>query len=114
MSSLFTVTVLPTGASERVEASNQSRIGALELLGARVAQISFDVVRDGNGNELGLRTTGYVYELPATFVFNGRGFGHGVGMSQWGAQGMALKGSSYQQILAHYYVGTSLTSVGGG
>jgi stage II sporulation protein D len=114
MSSLFTVTVLPTGASERVEASNQSRIGALELLGARVAQISFDVVRDGNGNELGLRTTGYVYELPATFVFNGRGFGHGVGMSQWGAQGMALKGFSYQQILAHYYVGTSLTSVGGG
>jgi SpoIID/LytB domain protein len=114
MSSLFTVKVLPTGASERVDVSNQSRISALDILGARVAQTSFDIVRDGNGNELGLRTTGYVYELPATFVFSGKGFGHGVGMSQWGAQGMAVKGSSYQQILAHYYVGTSLTTVGGG
>jgi stage II sporulation protein D len=47
-------------------------------------------------------------------VFTGKGFGHGVGMSQWGAQGMALAGSSYQQILAHYYIGTALTAVGGG
>jgi SpoIID/LytB domain protein len=114
MSSLFTVKVLPTGASERVDVSNQARISALDILGARVTQTSFDIVRDGNGNELGLRTTGYVYELPATFVFSGKGFGHGVGMSQWGAQGMAVKGASYQQILAHYYVGTSLTTVGGG
>jgi stage II sporulation protein D len=34
-------------------------------------------------------------------------------MSQWGAQGMALTGASYQQILAHYYQGTALTAVGG-
>jgi stage II sporulation protein D len=113
MSSLFTVKVLPSGASERVDAANPSRSIALEALGARVAQTSFDVVRDGNGNELGLRVTGYVYALPATFVFTGKGFGHGVGMSQWGAQGMALRGASYPQILAHYYVGTALTAVGG-
>ncbi|HEV2250454.1 MAG TPA: SpoIID/LytB domain-containing protein [Candidatus Limnocylindria bacterium] len=112
-SSLFTVTVLPTGASERVDAANADRIAALELLGAHVTQASFDVVRDGNGNELGLRVTAYRYELPATFVFSGRGFGHGVGLSQWGAQGMALDGATYQQILAHYYVGTALTAVGG-
>ena len=113
MSSLFTVKVLPTGASERVDVTNADRIRALDTLGARVAQTSFDVLRDGYGNELGLRVTGYVYELPATFVFSGKGFGHGVGMSQWGAQGMALKGASYPQILAHYYVGTALTAVGG-
>jgi len=113
MSTLFTVTVLPTGASERVDAANAKRIGELELLGAHVAQTSFDVVRDAYGNELGLRVTDHVYELPATFVFAGKGFGHGVGMSQWGAQGMALNGASYQQILAHYYVGTALTAVGG-
>jgi SpoIID/LytB domain protein len=35
-------------------------------------------------------------------------------MSQWGAQGMALAGASYSQILAHYYLGTALTAVGGG
>ena len=104
---------MPTGASERVDVTNADRIRALDTLGARVAQTSFDVLRDGYGNELGLRVTAYVYELPATFVFTGKGFGHGVGMSQWGAQGMALNGASYQQILAHYYVGTALAAVGG-
>ncbi|MEB3320834.1 MAG: SpoIID/LytB domain-containing protein [Cyanobium sp.] len=39
----------------------------------------------------------------------GRGFGHGVGMSQWGAHAMALRGMSYRQILGHYYRGTSLS-----
>lgn len=38
----------------------------------------------------------------------GRGWGHGVGMSQWGAQGQAAVGASYEQILAHYYRGTGL------
>jgi stage II sporulation protein D len=38
----------------------------------------------------------------------GRGFGHGVGMSQWGAYAMAQQGRSYQQILSHYYRGTEL------
>ena len=113
MSSLFTVTVVPSGANERVEASNADRIAALEVLGAHAVRASFDVLRDASGNELGLRVTAFVYELPATFVFAGRGFGHGVGLSQWGAQGMALQGASYRQILAHYYVGTALTAVGG-
>ena len=36
------------------------------------------------------------------------GFGHGVGMSQYGAQGMASEGYSYQEILQHYYQGTEL------
>lgn len=38
----------------------------------------------------------------------GRGFGHGVGMSQWGAYAMAQQGRSYEQILSHYYRGTEL------
>lgn len=42
------------------------------------------------------------------FVINGRGWGHGVGMSQWGANGFARRGSSYDRILTHYYRGTSL------
>ena len=40
----------------------------------------------------------------------GRGFGHGVGMSQWGALGMAQKGDTYERILQHYYRGTALRS----
>jgi len=42
------------------------------------------------------------------FLFSGHGWGHGVGMSQYGAWGFALHGYTYQQILAHYYPGTTL------
>jgi stage II sporulation protein D len=43
-----------------------------------------------------------------TFAFSGRGWGHGVGMSQWGAYGFALHGWTYDRIVAHYYRGTEL------
>jgi stage II sporulation protein D len=45
---------------------------------------------------------------PDTVVFSGHGWGHGIGMSQWGAYGYALHGSTYDAILAHYYSGTTL------
>jgi SpoIID/LytB domain protein len=38
-------------------------------------------------------------------TFDGAGWGHGVGMSQYGARAMAIDGSSYEDILAHYYTG---------
>ncbi len=41
-------------------------------------------------------------------LVEGRGFGHGVGMSQWGAYAMAQQGRSYEQILRHYYRGVEL------
>ena len=44
---------------------------------------------------------------PATIVFYGRGYGHGVGMSQYGARGRALAGQDSATILAHYYQGTT-------
>ena len=43
-----------------------------------------------------------------TFTFTGHGYGHGVGMGQYGAQGYALQGWTHEQILAHYYQGTTL------
>ncbi len=39
------------------------------------------------------------------------GFGHGVGMSQWGANGMAKNGSTYEEILKHYYTGVEIMAV---
>ncbi len=42
------------------------------------------------------------------FVFAGTGYGHGVGMSQWGAEAMARRGADYREILAHFYPGTRL------
>ncbi|HUR49098.1 MAG TPA: cell wall-binding repeat-containing protein [Acidimicrobiales bacterium] len=47
--------------------------------------------------------------IPADFTFRGSGFGHGVGMSQYGAYGQALEGRSSGDILRHYYSGTSIT-----
>jgi stage II sporulation protein D len=44
----------------------------------------------------------------SVFAVSGRGWGHGVGMSQWGAYGFAQRGSDYARILAHYYPGTQL------
>ena len=44
----------------------------------------------------------------STLYIRGGGFGHGIGMSQYGAYGYALHGWTYQQILAHYYTGTQI------
>jgi stage II sporulation protein D len=44
----------------------------------------------------------------ALFLVSGHGYGHGVGMGQWGAQGYAKQGYTYDQILAAYYPGTTL------
>ncbi|MDR2940542.1 MAG: SpoIID/LytB domain-containing protein [Clostridiales bacterium] len=49
---------------------------------------------------------GEVYSGEITL--NGRGWGHGVGMSQYGAQGMALEGYSYDQIIKHYFSGVDV------
>ena len=47
-------------------------------------------------------------KTPLTFIFSGSGNGHGVGMSQWGAYGMTLQGSRYQDILKYYYQGIDI------
>jgi len=46
-----------------------------------------------------------------TFTFTGTGYGHGIGMSQYGSQGFAMAGWGYDDILAHYYTGTTLGTV---
>jgi stage II sporulation protein D len=46
----------------------------------------------------------------STVVLSGHGWGHGMGMGQWGAYGFALHGWRYDAILAHYYRGTTLGS----
>jgi len=46
-------------------------------------------------------------ELEAV-VFAGKGWGHGVGLCQVGAYGMALRGATYREILTHYYTGTQV------
>jgi stage II sporulation protein D len=45
---------------------------------------------------------------PSVLVLRGHGWGHGLGLSQWGAYGYAKRGWTYDRILAHYYSGTTL------
>ena len=60
-------------------------------------------------SKLGLRSTAFEIAVSGdTITVTTRGFGHRVGMSQYGAQAMAQEGSSFSEILAHYYTGTEL------
>ena len=56
-------------------------------------------------NRIAIATTG------GAVVVTGRGWGHGVGMSQWGAEGLARRGAGAQEILSHYYTGTEIAEV---
>jgi len=47
--------------------------------------------------------TAYAIDVPATFSFQGSGYGHGVGLSQMGARSMALAGQSSEQIIKYFY-----------
>ena len=58
---------------------------------------------------LGLRSACFTWEIEdGNLVFYVTGFGHGVGLSQYGANQMALDGADYREILTHYYTGVTL------
>ena len=58
---------------------------------------------------LGLRSTAFFITIEEQEIsISTKGYGHRVGMSQFGADAMAVAGSSYQEILSHYYGGTEL------
>lgn len=62
--------------------------------------------------KLGLRSTAFVMTIVGdTVTVTTKGYGHRVGMSQYGADAMAVQGSTYEQILAHYYQGTCLEEI---
>lgn len=65
-------------------------------------------------NALGLRSSNFTVEyLNGSFLFRVCGYGHGVGMSQYGAEYLAENGASWQDILQHYYTGITLARVEG-
>ena len=58
---------------------------------------------------LGLRSACFTVQYQnGTFFFTTMGYGHGVGLSQWGAKALAEQGQSAEEILAHYFPGTEL------
>lgn len=63
--------------------------------------------------KLGLQSSDFSIEQKNNhFVFTTKGFGHGVGMSQYGANGMAQEGKTYQEIVKYYYKGIEVSKVG--
>ena len=63
-------------------------------------------------NKLKIRSTDFTIEqIGSNIKITTKGFGHGVGMSQYGALGMAREGYTYDQILEHYYQGTNLKKI---
>ena len=79
------------GSVETVE------VGGVTMKGSRLRSI------------LGLRSACFQWEVQGeTLVFYVTGFGHGVGMSQYGAKAMAEDGADYREILTHYYTGVTI------
>ena len=90
---------------EILERSDSNRVVSLKINGKKM--LGKDIY-----NKLGIRS--YDFELVQVgnnVVINTKGYGHGVGLSQYGAQGMAKEGYSYMDILEHYYVGTNLVKL---
>lgn len=112
-SSLFTVERLAGGDEEVVHYLDAARLRTLTELGAERVGTGYRVLSGAEDQVVGLYENSYVYTLPERFVFSGKGYGHGIGMSQWGMHGMARTGASAEQILKHYYTGVELTNVGG-
>lgn len=76
--------------------------------GGHSAEITGNDFRVRLGRD-GVRSTFFKIEkYPAGFVIFGSGSGHGVGMCQWGARGMAEQGKNYREILGYYFPGTDI------
>src|SRR5215218_4098424 len=67
--------------------------------------------RSGGVRALSLLIAAPSAHAASRLVIRGAGFGHGIGMSQYGAYGLSLKGVPYQQILARYYTDTALAQI---
>jgi SpoIID/LytB domain protein len=88
------------------------RLGACSLLLLAGAALSLlaagrGAVRTGTTTTTVTATT-VTNPAPVVLALSGHGWGHGLGLSQWGAYGYARHGWAYDQILAHYYAGTTL------
>lgn len=90
------------------------RVGSVRIIsGAGTITLRATELRGLLGADVMKSTLFTVRVLPdeqSAVEFAGRGSGHGVGMSQWGARGLALLGRSYADILRYYYAGVTIES----
>ncbi len=100
---LFGITNLQDGDIEILSRNESGRVSEVRIQNQTYQGVDLRSI-------LGLRSSDFDISLEnGNLVITTRGWGHGVGLSQYGANGMAKEGYSYQQILAHYYPGTSIS-----
>lgn len=99
--------VFPDSGDPAVEISRSDsggvltmKIGGIEIKGTKVRTL------------FGLRSANFTVEFSnGQVLFHVKGYGHGVGMSQYGANCLAKEGKTYQEILQHYYTGIEFTEM---
>ncbi len=99
---------IPVSYSSNIEISEKTNSGRVKYL-----NIDGNIFNGVNVRTiLGLRSTDFVFEKQETGInIITKGYGHGVGMSQYGANGMANNGYSYKDIILHYYKGVYLDAI---
>lgn len=107
-----------SGDDLRIEIAGRTHAGR-----ARHIRLSSGGVTRETKADLFRRAAGYarmrslwteIAPVAGGFRFTGNGYGHGVGLCQWGAGGMGKRGADYREILARYYPMTQLVSLSGG
>lgn len=84
-----------------------------EAGGVKEIKLAEEIIRGQDFRFLyGLNSSNFTYEISGeNIIFTCKGYGHGVGMSQWGANVMAKAGKTYEEILKHYYTGIEITNL---
>ncbi len=109
LGAIFSLTVVERGVSGRARLLNLSgENGATQIRGELNIRRLFGMLNSGMFE---VRLEKDAKGRPATWIFTGGGWGHGVGMCQTGAIGRAEAGQSYREILAHYYNGATVAPI---
>ncbi|OCA82420.1 stage II sporulation protein D [Bacillus sp. FJAT-27225] len=113
--SQMTIAVTDFESKLGVKIGNSKTIGVIKgrTAGNRVGTVDFNgksLTGKQIREQLGLRSSDFSWERRGDkILITTRGFGHGVGMSQYGANGMAAEGKSYEEIVKHYYKGIDIS-----
>lgn len=88
-----------------ISRTSGNRVKEIEINGTTYSGVEFRKLLNLRSADFSIENNG------ANVVISTNGYGHGVGMSQYGANGMANNGSSYRDILLHYYTGVSIKNI---
>ena len=88
-----------------ISRTSSNRVKEIEINGKTYSGVEFRKLLNLRSADFSIENNG------ANVVISTNGYGHGVGMSQYGANGMANNGGNYRDILLHYYTGVSIKNI---